>query len=193
MAVMLALLRAGENEKFASREQLMAQKKSRCTAPECIHDGIATQLPSIMQDWHYWTIAGILLIIVEMFTFSFFSASFGVAALITAFAAWNNAGLTAELTTFAISSAVCLALIRPLFTGIIYKWSDNRPMLTDAMMSQTGTVVDEIEPGGGYGRVKIGGEEWRAQAVDANGIPTGSRVQVAAVEGATLRVRLAGM
>ena len=142
-----------------------------------------------MQDWHYWTIAGILLIILEMFTFSFFSASFGVAALITAFVAWKGADLTWELGSFAIASAVCLALIRPLFTGIIYKRSDARPVLTEAMVGQTGVVVDEIEPHGGHGRVKLGGEEWRAQAMDAAGIPVGARVQISSVDGATLRVR----
>jgi hypothetical protein len=37
-----------------------------------------------MQPWHLWTIAGICLLIAEMLTVSFFAASFGVAALVTA-------------------------------------------------------------------------------------------------------------
>ena len=39
-----------------------------------------------MQPWHLWTIAGICLLIAEMLTVSFFAASFGVAALVTALA-----------------------------------------------------------------------------------------------------------
>ena len=51
------------------------------------------------------------------------------------------------------------------------------------------SVVDEIEPQGGSGRVKTGGEEWRALATDARGIPAGVRVEIVSVDGATLRVK----
>lgn len=142
-----------------------------------------------MENWHYWTIAGILLIVVEMLTYTFFAASFGVAALITAFVAAKEVGLTWELGTFVMASTLCLFAIRPLFSGVIYKKSDNKPVLTQAMIGQSGTVVDEIEPQGGHGRVKTGGEEWRALATDARGIPSGTRVEIVSVEGATLRVR----
>ncbi len=142
-----------------------------------------------MDPWHYWIIAGILLIIVEMITYTFFAASFGVAAIITAFVSAKDVGTTWELGTFVIASTVCLFAIRPLFTGIIYKRSDKKPVLIEALIGQSGTVVDEIEPAGGSGRVKTGGEEWRALAMDARGIPAGVRVEIVSVEGATLRVK----
>jgi membrane protein implicated in regulation of membrane protease activity len=142
-----------------------------------------------MENWHLWIIAGIILIIGEMLTFTFFAASFGVAALITAYFSAKDVGLTWELGTFVIASTVCLAAIRPLFTGVIYKSSDNKPVLTDAMIGNSGTVVDEIEARGGHGRVQTGGEEWRALATDARGIPAGTRVEIVAVEGATIRVK----
>ena len=43
--------------------------------------------------WHFWVIGGVTLIIMEMFTLSFFLASFGVAALITAIPAAYDASL----------------------------------------------------------------------------------------------------
>ncbi len=142
-----------------------------------------------MENWHLWTIAGILLIIVEMLTYTFFAASFGVAALATAYASTKDVGLTRELATFVIASTVCVFGVRPLFTKLIYKRSDNTPVLVQAMIGQAGTVVDEIEPQGGQGRVKTGGEEWRATATDARGIPAGVRVEIVAVQGATLTVK----
>jgi membrane protein implicated in regulation of membrane protease activity len=142
-----------------------------------------------MENWHIWTIAGILLIIVEMLTFTFFSASFGVAALVTAYVATKEMGVTWELATFVISSTVCMFAIRPLFTGVIYKKSDNRPTLIQALIGQPGTVVDEIDAKGGHGRVKTGGEEWRALATDARNIPAGTRVEIVSVDGATLTVK----
>jgi hypothetical protein len=41
-----------------------------------------------------------------------------------------------------------------------------RSVLVAALIGKWGTVVDEIESQGGYGRVKTGGEEWRAIATD---------------------------
>ncbi len=142
-----------------------------------------------MENWHLWIIAGILLVIVEMLTFTFFAASFGVAAFITAYVASKDVGLTMELTSFVIASTVSVFAVRPLFSKLIYKRSDNRPVLVAAMIGQAGTVVDEIEPQGGHGRVKTGGEEWRAIATDARGIPAGVRVEIVSVQGSTLTVK----
>lgn len=142
-----------------------------------------------MEHWHLWTIAGILLIIVEMLTFTFFAGSFAMAAFVTAYVASRDVGTTWELASFAIASAACVLAVRPCFSGLLYKRSDNKPVLADAMLGQSGTVVDEIEPNGGHGRVKVGGEEWRALGTDARGIPAGTRVQIVGVEGATLTVK----
>ena len=142
-----------------------------------------------MEHWHLWTIAGIILIIVEMLTFTFFAASFGVAAFITAYAATRDIGTTWELGTFVIAATVCVLAVRPLFSKCIYKRSEHKPVLLQALLGQSGTVVDEIEPQGGHGRVKLGGEEWRAVATDARGIPAGAKVEIVSVAGSTLTVR----
>lgn len=142
-----------------------------------------------MEHWHLWTIAGILLIILEMLTITFFAACFAAAALITAYAATKDIGPTWELGTFTIASAFCLLAVRPLFSKCIYKKSEYKPVLVAAMIGQTGTVVDEIEPAGGEGRVKTGGEEWRAIATDPRGIARGTRVEIVAVDSAKLTVR----
>ena len=142
-----------------------------------------------MENWHLWTIAGIILIIAEMLTYTFFAGSFAVAALITAWISSKAVGLTWELASFVVASTACVFAVRPLFTGLMYKKSDNRPVLVAALVGQAGVVVDEIEPQGGHGRVKTGGEEWRALATDARGIPAGTRVEIVSVDGATLTVK----
>ncbi len=141
-----------------------------------------------MENWHLWTIAGILLIIAEMLTFTFFAAAFGVAAFVTAYASTKDVGTTWELGIFAIASALGVLAVRPLFSKLIYKRSEHKPVLIAAMIGKWGTVVDEIESQGGHGRVKTGGEEWRAIATDPRGIPAGTKVQIVSVEGATLTV-----
>ena len=74
----------------------------------------STSPSATMENWHLWTIAGILLIIAEMLTYSFFAASFGVAALITAYASTRDVGTTWELGIFVIASALSvLAVLLP--------------------------------------------------------------------------------
>jgi membrane protein implicated in regulation of membrane protease activity len=109
-----------------------------------------------MQPWHLWTIAGICLLIAEMLTVSFFAASFGVAALVTALAtAQAGLGIEGQLGVFCVASVACLGMIRPLARRL-WRHADGRPVLTDAMIGVTATVVDEIEGKGGSGRVRIG-------------------------------------
>jgi membrane protein implicated in regulation of membrane protease activity len=136
-----------------------------------------------MQPWHLWTVLGIALYIVEMLSFSFFPASFALAAA--------QLGLTTagQLGVFAVASVLCLALVRPLARGL-YRASDHRPVLTDALLGTTGTVVDPITSGT-PGRVRVGGEEWRAITESLHPLPEGTLVEILRVEGATLTVRCA--
>lgn len=141
-----------------------------------------------MQSWHLWTIAGLLLIILEMVTPAFFFASFAVAALLTAPAAASGMGLTGQLIVFSATSIVCMAAVRPLFVRHIYSRSEP-PVNTHALLGQTGTVVDSIGFDDEPGRVKVGGEEWRAVSLTGEPIPPGTRVEITAVSSATLTVR----
>jgi membrane protein implicated in regulation of membrane protease activity len=107
---------------------------------------------------------------------------------VTAYASTKDIGTTWELGTFVIASGLGVLAVRPLFSKVIYKRSEHKPVLVAAMIGQSGTVVDEIESHG-LGRVKTGGEEWRAVAVDPRGIPAGTKVEIISVDGATLTVK----
>lgn len=142
-----------------------------------------------LESWHWWAIVGIILIILEMYTFTFFLASFGLAAFGSSIAAAAGATTTWQLATFAFVSVISLALIRPVFTRGVYKHSENRPTNVEALAGVTGTVVDEIPLADLPGRVRIFGEEWRAVSSDGSRVVAGSLVEVVAVNGATLTVQ----
>ncbi|MDB6072182.1 MAG: rane protein implicated in regulation of rane protease [Verrucomicrobiales bacterium] len=141
-----------------------------------------------MQSWHLWTIAGLLMIILEMLTPAFFFASFGLAALITATLAAQGFNTTSQLGFFAGISVLCMAAVRPLFVRFIY---NPRPIQVNAhaLVGQSASVVDAIGAGDDPGRVKVGGEEWRAISASGNPLPPGLRVEIIAVDSATLTVR----
>lgn len=142
-----------------------------------------------MQPWHLWTIFGLLLLILEMLVPAFFFASFGAAALITAVTASAGLGTTAQLGIFAAASVVSIAAVRPLFVKFVYRRSDPAPANLHALIGQSATVVDAIGEGGDPGRVKVGGEEWRAIHESGRSLQAGTRVEITAVHSATLTVR----
>ena len=59
------------------------------------------------------------------------------------------------------------------------------PTNTEALVGQSGTVVDTV-PAGGLGRVRLSNEEWRATS--ANHLAVGEIVRVLEVTGNTLKV-----
>lgn len=142
-----------------------------------------------MQPWHLWTIAGLLLLILEMLTPAFFFASFAVAALITAPLAASGMGTTSQLATFAGISVLCMAAVRPFFVKFIYRRSDPSPVNVHALIGQSASVVDAIGSGDEPGRVKVGSEEWRAINALGDPLPPGTRVEIIGVSSATLTVR----
>lgn len=141
-----------------------------------------------MQTWHLWTIFGLLLIIVEMVTPAFFFASFGVAALLTAPVAAYGLGFTGQLAVFAGASVFCMAAVRPIFIRFIYSRREP-PVNTHALLGQSGTVVDPIGADDLPGRVKVGGEEWRAVSLTGVPIAPGTRIEITEVSSATLTVK----
>ena len=142
-----------------------------------------------LASWHFWVIGGVTLIIMEMFTLSFFLASFGVAALITAIPAAYDASLEWQLGVFAITNVVLLAILRPLVVKGLYHRSDARPTNCHALVGTKALVVDSITDDNRPGRVKLGGEEWRGLSFDGNPIPADTVVEVVSIDGSTLTVR----
>ena len=142
-----------------------------------------------MQPWHLWTIAGLLLLILEMLTPAFFFASFGVAALITAITASAGFGTTSQLASFAGISILSMAAVRPIIVKYIYRRSDPARVNIHALIGQSGSVVDAIGSGDDTGRVKVGSEEWRAINESGDPLPPGTRVEITSVNSATLTVR----
>ena len=139
--------------------------------------------------WHLWVIGGILLIILEMTTQTFFLFSFGSAAIATALVAYSGAVTAWQLAAFALVSFLMIVMIRPLVVRSLYHRSDSRPTNASALPGQLATVVDSIPGALRPGRVKLGGEEWRAISEDDSPIAEDTVVTITKIDSATLTVR----
>lgn len=138
-----------------------------------------------METYGFWIIAGVVVLIIELLSATFFmlwvAGGCFVAAVVAALlpnVAW------APWAAFVVSTVVLLYLGQPLARRV--QQEKLTPSNVDAMVGREGVVLERIDPVENTGRVRIGSEEWRARADER--IDRGARVCVLSVEGATLMV-----
>ncbi len=134
--------------------------------------------------WLIWLSAGIILAILEVFTPGFFIVGIGVSMAITSIPAALGLPFWVQLLVFGIMILVFFLLVRPLVMKIPHSESKKSGMA--ALVGKEGVVVEPITTLSG-GRVKVGGEVWKAKSSD--GIEKDTIVIVTGVEGVTLSVR----
>lgn len=89
---------------------------------------------------------------------------------------------------WAVCSILSIWLIRPRLVAAIRRGADDRKSNADALAGQVGEVSQTIVAGG-YGRVKLDGDDWKAEAPGATGdIAQGERVRVLGHESIILKV-----
>jgi membrane protein implicated in regulation of membrane protease activity len=129
--------------------------------------------------WLLLAIAGVVFVILEIFTPSFVMAPAGVAFLLTAAVSPFLPNLAANLGALALNLVV-------VYWGVQrYVWprlAKTAPRTAaSGMVGQVATVVEPIRPDGSGGYVKLYGDSWRAVGKEA--FEVGERVTIVATEG----------
>jgi membrane protein implicated in regulation of membrane protease activity len=135
-----------------------------------------------------WLLAGVGLILAEIFTLTVVLGLLGVAALAAALVGFLGAGAVVQALAFAGSSAALLVFARPPVQRMLAR-GDADGSRTDAraLTGSTATVIERVSDDGG--QVRLNGELWRARPYAGGGpLEVGQPATVAAVEGATLLV-----
>ena len=127
--------------------------------------------------WLIWVIISIVCLILELSSGDFFILCFAIGAAVSAIVAGCGASLTVQIIVFAVVSALSLLLVRPALIKKLHKPNRERLSNADAMIGQEGRVSEPIEAGG-YGRVAIDGDDWKAQSADGSAIDKNVRVRV---------------
>lgn len=137
--------------------------------------------------WQLWTLVGILCLILELTSGDFFIMCFSIGAFVTAIVAAFVPSFTVQVIVFAVASLLCLLFVRPLALKYFHRKDPDRPSNADAMVGRRGVVTEKIEAGG-YGRVKIDGDSWKAQSSISSDINKGIRVEVTAIDSVIITV-----
>ena len=135
----------------------------------------------------FWVILSAFLVVGEIFTAGFFILPFGIGAAVAALFAWLGFGLVWQWAIFLIVSIPSLLLLKR-FADRVTEGADRR-VAGDRVLDKVGVVLEEVQPHGFTGRVRIGSEEWRAASEGEERIPEGASVEVLRVDGTHLVVR----
>ena len=131
--------------------------------------------------WLIWVIISILCLILELSSGDFFILCFAIGSAVAAVVAGCGASLTVQIIVFAVVSALSLLLVRPALIRKLHKPNRERLSNAEAMIGQQGRVSETIEAGG-YGRVAIDGDDWKAKSADGSAIDKDTRVRVVKME-----------
>ncbi|MFC5261186.1 NfeD family protein [Kribbella qitaiheensis] len=139
-----------------------------------------------MQSWLLWLAIAAVLGIAELLTATLDLLLFAVAALAAAAIAALGLSVGLQLLAFAVTAAAMITLVRP----VARRHLNSHPQLRTGVAALIGREAVVLSPVGREpGRVRIGGEEWSARSYDPDVlIPTGTTVDVFAIEGATALV-----
>ncbi len=144
-----------------------------------------------MEVWHYWVILGVILWIIEIFSYPFFIIGiFGTSSLIAGAFAFAGFDLKGQLIVFCIGTALIAFGVRPLFNGFRRRGVVKETTNAKALIDGVGVVVETIDADNGSGVVKIGGETWKAAAMNGQVVPVGEQVVVKDLKGCTLFVKV---
>jgi len=138
--------------------------------------------------WHWWAALAIILFIAEIMLPGFWVLCLGIGAMGGAIAAALGLDANWQLLFFSVFSLVAFFTIRPL----LMKRERDRPVTrtnVDALQGQRGRVTQDFDPGLRLGRVAVGGDDWRALAVDDRLLRVGDVVEVVSVESNTVIVK----
>lgn len=142
--------------------------------------------------WLVWTVVVFVSLILELSSGDFYVTCFAIGGLVSIPVALAGAPLWAQVAVWALCSMLSIWLVRPHLLKALHRGADHRKSNADALAGQVGEVTQLI-PRGGYGRVKLDGDDWKAEAPTAEAdIPVGERVRITGNESIILRVEPLG-
>ena len=137
--------------------------------------------------WLLWLIISVVCLTMEMCSGDFFITCLGVGALCAMISALIGVPFWVQVTVFAIFAVLSICFLRPRLLAMLHAGGKQRASNADALYGRIGEVTQTITAGD-YGRVKIDGDDWKAQSDDAADIAVGDKVRVVGRESIILKV-----
>lgn len=138
--------------------------------------------------WLFWTVITFVCLIMELSSGDFYVTCFAIGALVSIVGAVLDLPFWMQVVIWALCSVLSIWLIRPHLVKAIRHGADDRKSNADALLGQVGEVTQMIVAGD-YGRVKLDGDDWKAEAPSVTeDIAVGTKVRVVGRESIILQV-----
>ena len=137
--------------------------------------------------WQIWAAIAVVCLILELMAGDFFIICFAIGAGFAAIGAALGGSIYVQLLLFAVFTLISLFWVRPFAQRYLHKGEDARVSNADALLGRQGRVVEAIRAGG-FGRVQIDGDVWKAVSADGTPIAEGSNVHVVGRESTIITV-----
>jgi membrane protein implicated in regulation of membrane protease activity len=137
--------------------------------------------------WQLWAVLAVACLILELTSGDFFIICFSIGALFAMLAALVGGGFYLQLLLFAVCTVVSIFVVRPVALRYLHRGEDNRLSNADALIGRRGRVSQDIERGG-YGRVAIDGDDWKALSASGLEISKGTFVRVVSISSTIVTV-----
>lgn len=136
--------------------------------------------------WQVWAVVAVLGLILELSSGDFFIICFAIGAVGAALVS-PVAGIYVQLIVFAAVTAFSIFQVRPFALRYLHRGEEHRVSNADALLGQKGIVCETIKAGG-FGRVAISGDNWKAVAAGQEEIAVGTCVRVVGRESIVITV-----
>lgn len=137
--------------------------------------------------WVVWAIVMFCCLILELSSGDFFVTCFAIGAFVSIFTSFILP-FWAQVLIWALCSILSIRLIRPRLIERLHQGGENRVSNIDALIGRIGTVIEPIEVGG-YGYVKVDGDEWKAVSNSNETISKGRKVEIIGRESIIVTVK----
>ncbi len=141
--------------------------------------------------WLLWLALSFILLIAELSSGDLYMLCISIGALASMVACLVGAPLWVQIVVLVVAALLCITLIRPPLLKRLHAGGDEKPSNADALIGRKGRVIETITDGG-FGYVKIDGDEWRSVSHNGITIPEGMEVEVISRESIVLTVKPIG-
>jgi len=131
-------------------------------------------------------IAGVAMLILEMFTPSFVAGSVGIGFFFAAAASWAGLSNLWQLILGIIGMTASMIALRPFINKFTQRGEEKIKTNNNAMIGRTAKVIRTTEDGG---VVKLDGTEWNVRTTDYQALKEGTIVEVTDIDSIILIVK----
>ena len=140
--------------------------------------------------WTLWAVLAMVCLVMEMSSGDFYITCFGIGAVCSLVVSLFAVPFWAQVTVFAVFSVLSIYCIRPHLVKMLDANGGHRKSNADAIIGRVGKGTETIKAGD-YGRMKLDGDDWKAESDETEDLPVGTKVRIVGRESIIVKVEKA--